>query len=311
MTLESMDLIQLMDDYHSEERCRDLLEELRWPNGVACLRCGSLHVRDTRSRNQYDCGSCGYQFSVTAGTMLHDSHLPLKKWLLATYLMVESKKGISSLQLKRTLNVAYKTAWYLTHRIRAAMEDVYPMPLRGMVEIDETYVGGRATGRGRGYLGNKAIVVGAVQRNGRIILKVVHARDRQTLHAFIEAATADDTEAYFTDDWAPYDGIADEDTRHETVNHSAREYVRGEVHTNNIENVWSLLKRSIIGAYHSVSVKHLDAYLDELEWRFNNRDNPYLFRDTLLRLLQSDHVEYRELVRDTAGTHAPEYTQVG
>ncbi len=292
----SMNLVRLMDEFHSEEKCRELLEELRWPNGVACIQCGSTHIRHTRSRNQFDCGSCGYQFSVTAGTMLHDSHLPLKKWMLAVYLMVESKKGISSKQLERTLGVAYRTAWYLTHRIRAAMEDAYPLKLRGIVEIDETFVGGKVKGRGRGYTGNKAIVVGAVERDGKIALKVVTARDRNTLHQFIGEVTADETRAYFTDDWAAYDGIADEDTIHETVNHSAKEWVRGDVHTNSVENIWSLLKRSIIGAYHSVSVKHLDAYLDELEWRYNNRDNPYLFRDTLLRLLRSDHVEYRELV---------------
>ena len=294
--LEKMDLIQLIDDFNTESKCRELLEELRWPSGVACLQCGSLHIRHTVSRNQFDCGSCGYQFSVMAGTMLHDTHLPLQKWFLATYLMIESKKGISALQLKRTLNVAYRTAWYLCHRIRAAMEDAYPVPLRGIVEIDETFVGGKIKGKGRGYSGNKSIVVGAVQRGGKLVLKVVQARDRRTLHSFIEEVTADETFAYFTDDWAPYKGIEDDNTIHETANHSIEEWVRGEVHTNTIENVWSLLKRSIIGAYHKISVKHLDAYLDELEWRHNNRDNPWLFRDTLLRLLKAEHLAYKDLV---------------
>ena len=296
--LKEMDLVKLMDGFHSDDKCRDVLEQLRWPDGVACLRCGSLHIRNTPSRNQYDCGSCGYQFSVTAGTMFHDSHLPLRKWFLAIYLMIESKKGISALQLKRTLNVAYKTAWYLSHRVRAAVEDAYPMRLRGIVEIDETFVGGKVRGKGHGYKGNKAVVVGAVQRGGKISLKVIQARDRKTLHRFISEVTADETEAYFTDEWAPYAGIADENTRHETVNHSIEEWTRGEVHTNSVENVWSLLKRSIIGAYHRVSIKHLDAYLDELEWRFNNRDNPWLFRDTLVRLLQSDNLPYETLTRN-------------
>lgn len=296
MSLQEMDLIKLMDEFHSDDKCREILEQLRWPSGVACIRCGSMHIRNTPSRNQYDCGSCGYQFSVTAETMLHDSHLPLKKWFLAVYLMTESKKGISALQLKRVLNVAYRTAWYLCHRIRAAMEDAYPMPLKGLIEIDETFVGGKVRGKGRGYKDNKATVVGAIQRQGKIVLKVIQARDRATLHDFIERITADEAEAYFTDEWAAYQGIEDDNTRHETVNHSAEEWVRGNVHTNNIENIWSLLKRSIIGAYHQVSVKHLDAYLDELEWRFNNRDNPWLFRDTLVRLLGAEHVEYKELV---------------
>ena len=127
-------------------------------------------------------------------------------------------------------------------------------------------------------------MVGAVQREGKIVLKVIQARDRATLHQFIGQVMADETTAYFTNDWAPYEGIADHNTRHETINHSIEEYVRGDVHTDTVENAWSLLKRSIIGAYHKVSIKHLDAYLDELEWRFNNRDNAWLFRDTLLRL---------------------------
>ena len=172
------------------------------------------------------------------------------------------------------------------------MEDVYPMPLRGIIEVDETFVGGKVKGKGRGYKGNKAIVVGAVQRQGKIVLQVVQAWDRETLHGFIEQYSADDASAYFTDDWAAYDGLP----VHETVNHSIEEWVRGDVHTNSIENVWSLLKRSIVGAYHHISVKHLNAYLDELEWRFNNRDNPWLFRDTLLRLLNAEHVEYKDLV---------------
>ena len=295
-TKSNMNLMKLMDDYHSEDKCREVLEQLRWPDGVACLRCGSTHVRNTPSRNQYDCGACGYQFSVISGTMFHDTHLPLRKWFVAAYLMVESKKGISSMQLKRTLDVSYQTAWYLTHRIRAAIEEAKPMKLRGIVEIDETFIGGKTRGKGRGYKGNKAVVVGAAQREGKIALKVIQARDRATLHQFIGEVTADETEAYFTDDWAPYDGIADANTIHETVNHSLEEWARGPINTNSVENIWSLLKRSIIGAYHKVSVKHLDAYLDELEWRFNNRDNPWLFRDTLKKLVEAEHVEYKQLV---------------
>ena len=285
-----MNLVKLMEQFHSEDEYRAELEELRWPSGIACTRCGSLEIRNSYTRHTYDCGSCGYEFSVTSGTMLHDTHLPLKHWLIAAYLIIEGRKGVSANQLKRTLGVSYKTAWYLCHRIRAAMKDAYPMPLKGIVEIDETYVGGKVKGKGRRYTGNKATVVGAVQRGGKISLKVIQARDRETLHQFIAEVTADETEAYFTDEWAPYQGIADGNTRHETVNHSLEEWARGEVSTNSVEGVWSLLKRSIIGSYHKVSVKHLDAYLDELEWRFNNRDNPWLFRDTLLKLLRSDNL---------------------
>ena len=209
--------------------------------------------------------------------------------------MTESKKGVSANQIKRTLGVSYKTAWYLCHRIRAAMAEINPKPLSGIVEVDETWVGGKRKGMGHGYKGNKVIAVGAIQRGGKTVLQVINRADRETLHSFIHNHTAPDTEAIYTDEWPAYTGVADHDTRHETVCHSAEEWVNGDVHTNTVENVWSLLKRSIIGSYHKVSTKHLDAYLDELEWRFNNRENPWLFRDTLLKLLKADNLPYQEL----------------
>ncbi len=131
---------------------------------------------------------------------------------------------------------------------------------------------------------------------GGTVLQAIKHADRETLHKFIHSHTAPDTKAIYTDDWPAYNGIADKDTKHETVNHSAEEWVRGDVHTNSVENVWSLLKRSIVGSYHKVSKKHLDAYLDELEWRFNNRENPYLFTDTLLKLINAENLEYKHLI---------------
>ena len=144
--MESMDLMKLMERFHSEEKCREVLEELRWPQGVRCPRCeGAKHSHDT-VRGTYHCYSCGYQFSVLAGTIFHDTHLPLRKWLIAVMLIVESKKGVSANQLKRTIGVSYKTAWYLCHRIRKAMHEAYPIPLKGIVEVDETFVGGKTKG---------------------------------------------------------------------------------------------------------------------------------------------------------------------
>ena len=290
---QQINLVNLMATYHSDDKCREALERLRWPDGVQCPRCDSTSVWET-ARHQFECSRCAYRFSVTAGTIFHDTKLPLQKWFLAVYLLIESKKGISALQVKRTLDVSYKTAWYLCHRIRYAMAELNAEPLTGTVEVDETYVGGKVRGKGRHYIGNKAIVVGVVQRKGEIRLQVVDAADRATLHAIIEKH-ADVADRVFTDDYRPYRGIADENTIHETVNHSAGEYVRGDVHTNTVEGVWSLLKRSIVGSFHKVSIKHLDAYLDELEWRFNNRENPYLFRDTLRKLVSSDNLEYKAL----------------
>jgi len=222
----------------------------------------------------------------------------LWKWFLAVYLIVESKKGISANQLKRTLGVSYKTAWYLCHRIRAALNEVDAQLLKGIIEADETFVGGKVEGMGHGYTDNKVVVVGAVQRGGAIRLQVVKGRDRETLQGFIRENVAGETQAIYTDELPSYLGIADEDTEHETVNHSEKEYVRGEVHVNSAENVWSLLKRSIIGSYHQVSAKHLDAYLDELEFRFNNRENPYMFRDAMLKLLLAETLPYAKLIED-------------
>lgn len=295
---QEINLVDLIGRFHSPDTCREYLEELRWPNGLACLRCGSTSVSRIHTRDQLDCNSCRYRFSVTTGTIFHDTHLPLWKWFLAVYTIIESKKGVSSNQLKRELGVSYKTAWYLSHRIRNAMaqarEDT--TPLGGILEMDETFVGGKSQGKGRGYTGNKAIVVGVVQRQGEIILRVTDDRTRKTLHEIVLKQTDPAAEAIFTDDWPAYTGIGDADTRHETVNHSQDEYVRGEVHTNTAEGVWSLLKRSIIGAFHHVSVKHLDSYLDELEWRFSNRNNPFLFRDTMRELVKAENLEYRDLI---------------
>ncbi len=292
---QQMNLMKLMDQYHSVEACRDILEKLRWPDGVQCPRCSGKSIRHSYTRDQFDCASCGYQFSVTSGTIFHDSHLPLSKWFVAIYLMVESKKGISANQMKRTLGVSYKTAWYLCHRIRAAMSQVNADLLEGIIEADETYVGGKQRGHREAYESNKVIVAGAVQRGGSARLQVVDSTSRITLRDFLRKYTAPNAEALYTDEWTGYNGIVGPDTRHETVTHSKDQWVVGDVHTNSVENIWSLLKRSIVGSYHKVSVKHLDAYLDELEWRFNNRDNPYLFRDTILKLINSGNLPYEKL----------------
>ena len=295
----SMNLVELMTQFPDEEKCRATLEELRWPDGVRCPRCNTPRIYRMNTRTQFYCEICTYQFSVTSGTIFHDTHLPLRKWLIAIYLIVDSKKGFSANQMKRTLGVSYKTAWYLCHRIRAAMTELEPTPLNGTVECDETYIGGRLRGHGLGignYIKNKALIVGIIQRGGKVRLQVIEKCDRKTLHKFIKDHTAPDTEMIITDELKAYKGIADHDTRHETINHMKKEYVRGDIHTNGIENVWSLLKRSVTGTYHKLSMKHMDAYLDELEWRFNNRENPFLFRDTLLKLLGSKNLEYQELI---------------
>ncbi len=293
-----MNLIKLVEQFRSEDECRAYLEELRWPDGVKCPRCEEKSVSRIKERSQYDCNSCRYQFSVAAGTIFHDSHLPLWKWFAAVYLTVESKKGISAKQMERTLGTTYRTAWHLNHRIRAAFKEVDAQLLKGIVEADETFVGGKVEGMGRGYKDNKTVVVGAIQRGGSIRLQVVKGRDRETLQGFIRENVAGETQAIYTDELPSYLGIGDSDTKHKTVKHREKEYARGDVHVNSVENIWSLLKRSIIGSYHQVSAKHLDAYLDELEFRFNNRENPHMFRDAMYKLLIANSLPYAKLVLD-------------
>ncbi len=292
-----VNLVSLIDRWSDEDTCREYLEALRWPSGVACLRCGDTSVSRVHDRGQYDCNSCRYQFSVTAGTIMHGSHLPLRKWFLAIYLMLESKKGMSANQLKRTLGVSYKTAWYLCHRIREAMADnPFQGPtLFGIVEVDETWLGGKRHGKGKGYVKNKVLIAGAVQRGGNIRLERIADTSRPSIHGFINKHVRDETEAIYTDELRSYLGIGDENTRHETVTHGDKEWVLGDVHTNSVEGVWSLLKRSIMGAFHQVSHKHLDRYLEEIEWRYNNRENPHIFRDTMLKILDTDTLTYQEL----------------
>ena len=296
----SLNLMHLMDRFGTDAKCRNFLEDVRWPKGkVECPHCGCKKLCGIPQRNQWHCRACLYQFSVTSGTVFHDSHLPLRKWMIAIYLMLESKKAISANQMKRTLGIgSYATAWHLCHRIREAMgNDPLEGPtLFGIVEVDETLVGGKRKDVGRGYRQNKAWVAGALQRDGQIRLARIPDVKKKTLHAFIARNIKDEAEAIYTDELKSYLGIEDDDTRHETVNHSEEEWVVGDVHINGIEGVWSLFKRSIVGAFHHISKKHMDRYLEEMEWRFNNRDNPYMFRDTVKRLLDTKPITYRELV---------------
>jgi len=298
---ECMDLVELTEEFGSDDRCRTVLEQLRWPRGPICPRCDSKTTK-IANRFQYDCDSCHYQFSVTAGTIFHDSHLSLWKWFLATYLITESRKGMSSNQLKRMLKVTYKTAWYLTHRIRAAMLEVAPEKLGGTVEIDETYVAGKKR-RWRAK-GDVSVVIGIRQRNGD--LRLIRAKDAKskTVREIINANIGGHVEVIMTDDTQIYPYAHDKMQKnlHKTINHS-REYAHGDVHTNTVESAFSLLKRGIVGTWHKVSAKHLPAYLDEMCFRFNNRKNQFLFRDTLIKLILSPNLEYKDLtarVQDAA-----------
>jgi transposase-like protein len=294
-----MTLIDLMVSYGSDERCRELLERLRWPEGPKCLRCGDTPVRLTTNAKLLYCKKCDYQFSVTTGTILHDSHLPLIKWFTVVLLMCEAKKGISALQIKRTVGMAYKTAWYLCHRIRKAMVEADRQPLGGVIEVDETFVGGRAK-QGTKKYDSKTPVVGIRQRGGE--LRFFKAEDvaSGTLAKYIQE-NIDPTalEMIVTDEWAAYpkammaSGI--HGSKHETIKHKDKVYVNGDIHTNTVESAFSLLKRGIIGSWHQLSAKHLDAYLEEMTFRFNRRKKSDLFLDTLRHMVTADPVTFEEL----------------
>ena len=299
---EAIDLCELIDRYGDDQKCRNYLEHLRWRDGVRCPKCGSERISSILKRDQYDCDSCRYQFSVTAGTIFHDTHLPLTKWFLATYLICQSRKGMSANQLKRMLKINYRTAWYLCHRIRHAVEQATEPKMDGTCEVDETYVGGKKIGRGV-YAGKRAkeVVIGIRERNGG--LRFFHAEDAKsgTLAKYIKENISTDVDVIVTDDFVTYPSAfrkADMPiSKHRVVNHTAKQYVVGDFHTNSVESAFSLLKRGIIGTWHKVSAKHLQAYLNEMTWRFDNRKNPFLFRDTILRLLNSGNLEYKELTK--------------
>ncbi|HEY5707826.1 MAG TPA: IS1595 family transposase [Solirubrobacterales bacterium] len=296
-----MNLPDLIEQFHSEDKCRGYLEDLRWPEGVRCPRCNNASTSWIEKRKQHECNECRYQFSVTAGTVFHDSHLPLWKWFLAIYLVGESKKGISGKQLQRTLGVSYKTAWYMGHRIRSAMEDDSPVPLQGIVEVDETWIGGvhRKTTEDRSGRSKKKLVLGAIARDGevRLVMRSGGAREtKASYRKFVKDVVGDDAEYIFTDSDYSWGDMTDWNTKHRKVDHSTDEWVRGIVHTNTIESVWSLFKRSVVGTYHQLSAKHLPAYLDEMAFRFNNRHNAFLFRDTLLRMIEGETLPYAELI---------------
>lgn len=255
-------LLEICSEFSTDDRCRELLTRLRWGRDVTCLRCGESGIARLSSKLWY-CRKCDYQFSVTVGTVFADSKLPLLTWFAAVYLLCESRKGMSANQLKRMLGVSYKTAWYLCHRIRAAMKEADREPLDGVVEIDETYVGGRKKGLGRGPHGSeKEIVIGIRQRGGE--LRYFHVDDVKsgTLEKYIKENVSKDVQVIITDEHPSYPKainnnplMGDYRGKHKTVNHSAGVYVQGDVHTNTVESAFSLLKRGIMGTWHNISAK--------------------------------------------------------
>ena len=266
--------------FSSPDNCREYLVAKRWPNGVTCPRCGSKSVVFQAAYNRWQCNSRHErrQFTLKTGTIFEESPLGLDKWLSAAWLITNCKNGISSYEIHRDLKVTQKTAWFMLHRIRLAMQDTETGgKLGGDVEVDESFIGGKARNmhankryekiRGRGPEG-KAIVAAVLERGGKVRAKVVEKRKKKDLQALVRENVEAGSRIY-SDALLSYEGLS-ADYKHQVIDH-AEAYVDGQIHTNGMENFWSLLKRGINGTYISVEPFHLFRYVDEQSFRFNTR----------------------------------------
>jgi transposase-like protein len=280
---------ELTERYPNEESAVRYFEERRWPTGVRCPKCGTKNVvrgkQKKRRRQLWYCHGCKYQFSVTSGTVMENTKLPLRKWLFAFHLIGASKKGISALQVSRMLKTTYRAAWHLCHRIRATMADNDQL-FTGTVETDETYIGGKRKGMGRGYRGNKMAVQTIVQRSDTpdhdgkaqtMALNNGQKVDGRTVGAKLRKHTTPGDTMLMTDESPIYNVVGESFAEHRTVNHSKEEYVRRDpdgviVSTNTAEGLFANLKRQIIGTHHHTSHKHLPRYLEEYDYKYNTRE---------------------------------------
>jgi transposase-like protein len=287
---KSTDFKGLDPAFFDEDKARKMLEKLRWKDGVECPHCGiigayKIEAKDTSKKGArkglWKCMRCRKQFTVTVNTIFEGSRIPLNKWLFAIHLICSSKKGMSAHQLHRMLGLTYKSAWFMAHRIRYAMsQEPLLSKLKGVVEIDETYIGGKVANmhqpqraklvsKGHGSQ-DKAAVLTLVERDGRVKTHhMEHVTGKNLKKAIRECVNP--SASLMTDEWPTYKGLKHSFGSHESVNHSKKEYVRGECHVNAAESVHALLKRGVMGVYHHWSKKHLHRYLSEFDFRWNAR----------------------------------------
>jgi IS1 family transposase len=285
--VHQMTVAQFEAAFPDEIACRAYLVARRWPNGVRCPRCLNEKVYALAGGFKWQCGACtpnGYRFSHIAGTIFENTNKPLREWFRVVHLMLTSKKGISALQIQRMMGFgSYGTAHSMCHKIRAALIEP-ETKLGGIVEVDETFVGGKAKnkhwdkrdGKPGPTASGKAIVAGAIRRKGNVIARVIANVKTSTLEAFVNEAVSEKVSLLCTDQWVGYAHLGDK-FNHATVDHAKRQYVVGAVHTQTIEGFWSIFKRGIVGSFHKVSAKYLPLYVAEFQFRYNNRFNDDIF----------------------------------
>lgn len=275
MSKSTISTFQLFERFPDKEAARVYFESRLSPVGPTCPVCKSGERITARKAGYYRCNACQEDFTVRTGTVMERSHIPLHKWLYAMYLLVTARKGISSLQLAKEIGVTQKTAWFLLHRLREACGGRNLTKLKGIIEIDECFVGGLEGNKhenkklhaGGGPVG-KTAVLGMRERGGRTLARPSQQMTFDEIHGSIHANIEAGSQLY-TDDHAIFDGLDGLFYRHDTINHTIGEYARGAAHTNSIESVWAVLKRGLMGVYHQVSVKHLARYIDEFTFRLN------------------------------------------
>jgi transposase-like protein len=292
--IHQMTIAQWEKAFPDDDACKTYLAHHRWPMGVHCPRCGAEKPYDLSNSRPFhwQCHQCapqGYRFSVLTGTVFENTNLAMRMWFRIIHMMLTAKKGVSALQVHRTLGTgSYKTAWYACHRIRAGLANEDFNKLIGVVEVDETFVGGKNKNRhwdkrgpGTGGPGSgKAIVAGAVQRKGKVVARVIANVQATTLGAFVRSAVSDKVSLLCADQWGGYNALRKEYPLGR-VDHAKGQYVVGAIHTNTIEGFWSLIKRGMVGTFHKVSAKYLPLYVAEFQFRYNNRENDNIFAEAI------------------------------